>query len=397
MKKPSVLIIFLTVFIDLVGFGIIIPILPLYATQHGATPFQLGALLASYSVMQFVFAPILGSLSDRVGRKPVLAASLLGTSVASVALGVASSLPGALWLLFVARLLDGVTGANIATAQAYIADVTTPEKRARGMGLIGMAFGLGFVLGPAIGGLLAQVHIALPFYAVGALAFLNAVLMLAFLPEPERRLSVAVEARSRFARLSVALRDPNTSLLLVVFLLVTTAFAIMESTLALLLRDRFAYGPSEVAYVFAFVGLVMAIVQGGLVGRLAERVGERPLILLGAGLLAVALCLLAAPLPASPGLLLGAVGILATGVALHNPSVTGLVSRLAPASAQGTTLGVTQSMGSLGRIAGPLLGGALYGAGWSAPYYFGAAVMAIAALLAAYYNATVAPPIAARS
>jgi DHA1 family tetracycline resistance protein-like MFS transporter len=396
MKRSPLLLIWLTVFIDLVGFGVIIPVLPFYATRHGASPAQLGALLAIYSAMQFVFAPVLGALSDRVGRKPVLAVSLLGTAAASTLLGVASELPGALWLLFAARALDGVTGANIATAQAYVADVTAPERRARGMGLIGMAFGLGFVLGPAIGGLLAGVSIALPFYVVGALAFVNAVLMLALLPEPDRRLSVGAEARSRFARLSAALRDPRTGLLLVVFLLVTTAFSIMEATLALLLRDRYGYGPSEAAYVFAFVGLVLAGVQGGLVGRLAARFGERPLIVFGAALLAGALALLAIPVAASLALLLVATAALAAGAGLHNPAATALVSRLAPPSTQGATLGVTQSMGALGRIAGPLLGGALYQAGWSAPYYFGAAVMAAAALLAAYYTATVSPPVTAR-
>ena len=397
MKRSPLYLIWITVFLDLVGFGIIIPILPLYASQHGATPFQLGALLASYSVMQFIFAPILGSLSDRVGRKPVLALSLLGTSAASIVLGIASEFPSALWLLFVARIVDGATGANISTAQAYIADVTVPEKRARGLGLIGMALGLGFVFGPAIGGVLAGISISLPFYAVGALAFVNAILMLVRLPEPERRLSIAVEARSRFARLSAALRNPSTGLLLVIFLLVTIAFAAMEATLALLLRDRFEFGPTEVAYVFTFIGIIIAAVQGGAVGWLSEKIGERPLILFGAGLLAIALALLGLPLPASLGLLLVALAILGVGAGVHNPAVTALVSRLTPASAQGTTLGVTQSMGSIGRIAGPLAGGALYHLGWSAPYYFGAAVIAVAVLLAAYYNATVAPPVAARS
>src|SRR6185369_8832520 len=232
-RRSPLFLIWVTVFVDLVGFGIIIPILPLYAERHGASPLEIGLLFASYSGMQFIFAPVLGSLSDRVGRKPVLAVSLYGTALASFTLGIASLMEGALWLIFLARIVDGITGANIATAQAYVADVTTPDKRAKALGLIGMAFGLGFVLGPAIGGLLAAVDVALPFYFVGTLAAANATLMLVQLPEPERHIAFATEARSRFARLTAALRDPRTRLLLVVTLLTMTAFAAMEATLSL--------------------------------------------------------------------------------------------------------------------------------------------------------------------
>ena len=385
-------IIFLTVFIDLVGFGIIIPILPLYAERHGASKFEIGLLLASYSLAQFVFAPILGSLSDRVGRKRVLAVSLYGTAIASFVLGFASTLPYALWLIFAARIVDGITGANIATAQAYVADVTPAEKRAKGLGLIGMAFGLGFVLGPAIGGLLSTVDETLPFYVVGVLAAANATAMLFRLPEPERHISFAVEAGSRFTRLTAALRAPETRLLLVVTLLTMTAFAAMEATLALLLKERFEYDQAGTSYLFAFVGIVMAAVQGSLVGRFVDRTGERPLIVFGAALLACGFLLLALPLPVSVPLLLAALAMFAVGIGLHNPAVTGLVSRLTPASQQGSALGVTQSMSSIGRILGPLVGGALYQFGWGLPYYAGAAIMAVAVALALYYNATVYAP-----
>jgi DHA1 family tetracycline resistance protein-like MFS transporter len=389
--RSPLFLIWTTVFIDLVGFGIIIPILPLYAERHGATPLDVGLLLASYSAMQFVFAPVLGSLSDRVGRKPVLAVSLYGTALASLALGAASAIPNSLWLIFLARLLDGVTGANIATAQAYVADVTTEEKRARGLGLIGMAFGLGFVLGPAIGGLLASIDVSLPFYVVGGLAALNATLMLFRLPEPERHIAFATEARSRLSRVAAALRDPRTRLLLVVVLLATTAFAAMEATLALLLKDRFSYDEAHAAWLFAFVGVVMAVVQGGLVGRLVERVGERPLVVAGTALLATALALIGLPLPASLGVLLAALALLAIGSGLQTPATTALVSRLTPAAQQGSALGVSQSMSALGRIAGPLLGGALYHFGWATPYYAGSAIMTAALAVAIYYNATVEP------
>lgn len=390
-RRSPLFMIWLTVFIDLVGFGIIIPILPLYAERHGASNFEIGLLLASYSLAQFIFAPILGALSDKVGRKPVLAVSLYGTAIASCVLGFASTLPYALWLIFAARILDGVTGANIATAQAYVADVTPAEKRAKGLGLIGMAFGLGFVLGPAIGGLLSTIDETLPFYVVGLLAAANATAMLFRLPEPERHISFAVEAGTRFTRLTTALRAPETRLLLVVTLLTMTAFAAMEATLALLLKERFGYDQAGVAYLFAFIGIVMAIVQGGLIGKLVDKVGERPLVVLGAALLATAFVLLAIPVAASVALLLGALALFAVGIGLHNPAVTGLVSRLTPASQQGSALGVTQSMSSIGRILGPLLGGALYQFGWGLPYYAGAIIMVLALVLALYYNATVAP------
>lgn len=386
--RSPLFLIWVTVFVDLVGFGMIIPILPLYAERQGASEIQVGLLLASYSLMQFIFAPILGAWSDRVGRKPVLAASLYGTAIASIAMGVASGIPGALWLLFVARIVDGITGANIAAAQAYVADVTSPEKRARGLGLIGMAFGLGFVLGPAIGGLLATIDVSLPFYVVGAVAAANATAMLVRLPEPERRLAVAAEARSRIARLTLAFRDPRTRLLLVVVLLATTAFAGMEATLALLLKDRFGFDESSAAYCFAFVGIVMAAVQGGLVGRLVERVGERPLIVFGLLLLTGGLALLGVGGWEATAILLAALALLAVGTGLQTPAVTSLVSRLAPASAQGTTLGVTQSTSSIGRIVGPVAGTALYAVDLGLPYLSGAAVMAAALCVALYYNAS---------
>jgi MFS family permease len=385
-RRSPIYLLWITVFIDLVGFGMIIPILPRYAERQGATPFEVGALLASYSLAQFVFAPILGSLSDRIGRKPVLAASLYGTALASLAMGLASRLPDALLILFVARIVDGITGANIATAQAYVADVTSAEKRAKALGLLGMAFGLGFVLGPAIGGLLASIDVSLPFYAVALVAAANATAVLVRLPEPSRHISVRVDAESRLTRLAAAWRDPRTRLLLVVTLLATIAFSAMEATLALLLNDRFGYDESAAGYFFAFVGIVMAIVQGALVGRLVARFGERPLVVAGLAILTAALALLAVPLWTSTAILLGALGLLAAGAGLQTPAVTALISRHAPPAAQGTTLGVGQSMSSIGRVLGPLLGGAVYAINVEAPYAAGAAIMAAAVLVAVYYN-----------
>jgi DHA1 family tetracycline resistance protein-like MFS transporter len=395
MKRSPLHLIWLTVFVDMVGFGIIIPVLPFFATSHGATPADLGILLSIYSLMQFVFAPVLGSLSDRIGRKPVLAVSLVGTSIASAILGLAAGMEGVLWLLFVARAIDGVTGANMSTAQAYVADVTTPEKRGRGMALIGSAFGLGFILGPAIGGVLADADISLPFYFVSALALLNAALVMARLPEPSRHLSVAIEAKSRFSRLSRALRDPRTGLLLVILLIATVAFSAMEATLALLLAARFEYGPKQTGYLFVLIGVVIALVQAGLVGRLVDRIGERPLVVFGTLLLAVGLGALGLPVPPSVALLAGGLVVLGFGMGLYNPAITGLISRLSPASLQGNTLGVAQSMSAIGRVIGPVAGGVLFHYGWPLPYYFGAALMGVTVLLMIYYNATVSEAVPA--
>src|SRR5918998_2491 len=215
MKRSPLLVIFVTVFIDLVGFGIVIPVLPLYVPQFDATPRALGLLLASYSVMQLIFTPVLGGLSDRYGRRPVLLLSLIGTGVGFLIMGFATTL----WMLFVGRILDGITGGNISTAQAYVADVTTEENRAKGMGMFGAAFGLGFIFGPAIGGILSRWGVHVPFLFAGALAFANALLLYFVLPEtvgpghPARRPA----AGGRWSQLAAALRRPSLAFVLAVY------------------------------------------------------------------------------------------------------------------------------------------------------------------------------------
>jgi DHA1 family tetracycline resistance protein-like MFS transporter len=385
MRVSPLLLMFITILIDLVGFGIIIPVLPYYTRSFGADAFVLGALLASYSVMQFLFAPILGRLSDRVGRKPVLALSMLGTAVASVLMGVAHLAIG-LPLLFVARLLDGATGGNISTAQAYIADVTPPEKRAMGMGLIGMAFGLGFVLGPAIGGdLSVRFGIATPFYVVGAVALLNAAAMWSFLPEPERHRGVEAAPQGRLQALLEALRRKETALPILIFFFSTYAFANMEATLALLALDRFGFSARQTGLLFGYTGLLLAMVQGGLIRRLVPRFGEQ--VLVAAGMLVTASGLLLIGVSGHLVLLFLAMALLALGQGMSNTALSSLVSRLTPRDRQGTSLGLTQSMGSLGRILGPLTGGFLYShAGTASPYYFGGVMMLGAWGLAMYHR-----------
>jgi DHA1 family tetracycline resistance protein-like MFS transporter len=309
--------------------------------------------------------------------------SLAGSCIAYLWMGVAYSL----WVLFAARFLQGAMAGNIAAAQAYIADVTTPENRAKGMGLIGAAFGLGFIVGPALGGLLAggdpeTAHLSAPFY-VGAglsgLAFLGALFFLKESLPPERR--GQIRRRGRLAAIGGALTRPGLRGIILLSFLVVVAFAGMEVTFAMWARRQFGWGPMQVGYVFAFVGVLSALMQGGLVGRLAKRFGEEKL--LSAGLCAILLGLLLLPASGSIAPLLGATGLLAIGMGLSQPSINSLVSRRAHGDEQGEVLGVNQSASSLARILGPWLAGVLFEAyGRDAPFFAGAAIIAGAVLLA---------------
>src|SRR5499426_3781437 len=282
MKRSPLLVIFITVFIDLVGFGIVIPVLPYYAegTKFGATPSQVGLLFASYSIMQLVFAPVLGRLSDKYGRRPILLASLLGTALGFLILGFATTL----WMLFIGRIIDGISGGNISTAQAYIADVTTKEDRAKGMGLIGAAFGLGFVFGPAIGGILGRWGIHIPFLFAGGLAFANAILLYFTLPEtitPDHPARTSAATGRGWGRLITALRDPRLAYVLTIYFVSIVAFSIMTASFSLFLMFRLGYDAFHNGWIFAYVGVISAIIQGGLIGKLVKQFGEAVLVILG--------------------------------------------------------------------------------------------------------------------
>src|SRR5215510_12858184 len=282
-KRSPLIVIFTTVFIDLVGFGIVIPVLPFYAegTVFNATPRTVGLLFASYSMMQLIFSPILGRMSDKYGRRPILFVSIIGTGIGFLLLGFATTL----WMLFAGRILDGITGGNISTAQAYIADITTSENRAKGMGLIGAAFGLGFIFGPAIGGILSRWGIQVPFYFAAGLCFANAVLLYFRLPETVTRDHPARQSAAggrSFSQLIEALKQPKLAFVLFVYFLFVVAFSIMTTSFSLYTMFRFGYNAQHTGYLFAYVGLIAVIIQGGLIGRLVKRFGEIPLVIFGA-------------------------------------------------------------------------------------------------------------------
>jgi multidrug resistance protein len=374
---------FLIVFVDLVGFGLVIPLLPFYALRFAASPQQVTVLLAVYSLMQLFTAPLWGRLSDRVGRRPVLMISMAASVLAYACIANAT----ALWMLFAARALAGACAGNIAAAQAYIADITKPEERAKGMGLIGAAFGLGFIIGPALGGLLAgnnpaTADVETPAWVAAGLSFVALCGVALLLPEslPADRCGGG-PSRGRFAAIVGVLDRPVLSRLILIFFLVILAFAGMESTFALWAIGQFGWGPRQVGYVFSYVGILSAILQGGLIGRLARLCGEERLLVCGLAMIAFGLLVLpfAHHLPA----LVGAISALALGMGLMQPSLNSLISRRAGREEQGEVLGVSQSAGSLSRVLGPAAAGLLFAEfGRNAPFFWGAALVAAALLVA---------------
>jgi DHA1 family tetracycline resistance protein-like MFS transporter len=411
MKRSPLVVIFTTVFIDLLGFGIVIPVLPFYAegTQFNATPRMVGLLFASYSVMQLLFSPVLGRLSDKYGRRPVLLISIIGTGIGFLILGFATTL----WMLFVGRILDGISGGNISTAQAYIADITTKEDRAKGMGLLGAAFGLGFIFGPAIGGILSRWGIAVPFLFAAGLCFANAILLYFTLPEtvtPDHPARVSAARGRGFTQLIDSLKQPRLGFILTIYFLFIVAFSIMTTSFSLYTMFRFGYDAHHNGYLFAYVGLIAVIIQGILIGRLVRRFGELWLVIVGA--LFFALSLFAVPFvgPNSGGLaaLLIGGGIFSLGNSLSTPALNSLASKSVGPAEQGGVLGVTQSVASLARAVGPSIAALLIhsnlpevGADGIAHYmsdrsllitfWTGAVIMFLAFLLAVYFRRVHAP------
>ncbi len=368
MRRTSIFVLFLIVFIDLLGFGMVIPLLPYYADQYGATATTVGAVVAVYSLMQFFFSPVWGRLSDRVGRRPVLLISLTGSIAGYAIFAIARSIP----ILFVSRIVAGIAAANIGTAQAYIADTTTRENRAKGMGLIGAAFGLGFILGPPLGGILSHVGIAhgmhgntLPGIAAASLSATAWTVALFVLGESRKpgaaprivRSKIPPQFDRRMWRL-VLDRRVLSAVLLTLFLIVIS-FSSMETTVTLFGKDRFDFTPKDLGYFFGFMGVVVAMIQGGLIGRLTRALGERTVVAIGTFSFMIGFA--AVPFVPRPSLLYPAALLVAIGQGLCYPSLMSLVTKSSPSNQHGSVLGVSSSVSSLSRVLGPILGGTMYG------------------------------------
>ena len=409
------------VFIDLLGFGIVIPILPFYVRSFGVSDVYIGLLAAAYSLMQFLFAPLLGRISDERGRRPVLMLSVLGNAVAWTFFGLGAQFElafgtaGGLGILFTSRMLAGAMGGNVATAQAYVADVTDPTDRAGALGLVGAAFGLGFVFGPAIGALFASDAVvgwaagtfpafvpttafSLPSFAAAGFSVLAFVATYLTLPEPARRRSAAVGRVGIVGPFRDALADVNLRPLVVVFLVASVAFSGVQVVFVPFVADSFGYDATQAGFLLTYVGVLGVINQGFVVGRLSRRFADALLSLAGAILLLIALATfpfaqsIGGVLPGwislfgeGPGLvvLLVVLAILSTGNGLLNVGIATQVSRAASEDQQGSAFGVTQGAGSLGRTVGPPIMTALYVFAVPAPFELGAALTVVVVVVLA--------------
>lgn len=407
MRKPSLGAIFLTVFLDLLGFGLVLPFLAEEARDNFHTTAFVGTLLGSvYSLMQFLFVPVWGRLSDRVGRRPVLVWSVAASAISMTGLGLGIAYGGSVWWLFAARIFSGIATANLGTASAYIADITPPEERARGMGMIGMAFGLGFILGPGVGGVLAKISVnghfgSVACFAAAALGVVNFVWVFLGLaeslhartraagePTPPRRRSLSplnFEAARR------AFAQPELGRAIVVNFLIILSFTNLDQTFRYFCKDVFGMDQVGTGVLLALIGVVAAGVQGGLIRPLTKRYPEAPLIRAGVAIQVVAFAAVAAAATGTIALLYLGGALLAVGNGITQPTVSAFVSKQADPREQGAMLGTNQSAASLARVLGPAFGGWVYGFRPSAPYIAAAVGMTIALLFALRLSAARTP------
>jgi len=384
MMRSPIFLMALTIFIDFVGFGLILPLLPFWSERLGASPVGVGLVLTVYALAQFLFTPLLGIFSDRYGRRPIIFTSLLIEALSLALCALAGSLP----FLLVARFIGGLGASNIGSAQAVVADVTPIEGRARGMGLIGAAIGLGFVVGPALGGLLAPLGPAFPFWVAMFVALANALLVLRLLPETRWKGTTYPPVSPTMLGRGVALagwrqvlRHPMVARLVVVNLLFTVAFTAMETVFALFTQHAFGWTTRQNGYLFTYIGLLIVLMQGVVVGKLARRWGERRLMLAGLVLLAAGLALLPWSMNLAP--LVIVLGIISIGDGAVTPMLSTLLSFASAPEARGETLGLAQGVAGLARIVGPLAAGTTFAVGGpAAPFLVGSALVVLAALIA---------------
>lgn len=371
--QPKLGVLFSVIIVDLIGFGIVVPILPFWSTKFGADGTTLGLLLACHAAMQLLFTPFWGRLSDRIGRRPVMLLTIAGTAIALLIMGLAESLAQ----LFVARLLSGAFGANISVATAYLTDVTKEADRTRWMGMIGASFAVGFTLGPPIGGVLARLGDGTPMLVAAGMSALNLVWAFAALREPERRADRG-EAGMK-SRLDV-LRDSAIARICVVYFLFSLAVTQLETTFALFMAARFGYDELGVGLVMLGMAVIMGGIQGGGMKRLSAKYHERKLVLTGLSVMTVAFFFL--PLPGSVAWLMLPLGLAAVGRGISQPPMMSFVSLRADEASRGIVLGVFQSSASAARVVGPVLAGLLYDQGDRFPFWTAAGLTASAALLA---------------
>ncbi len=381
MKQSPLLVLFITIFLDLLGFGIIIPILPIFATQLGANGFIVGVIAMSYSLFQFLFAPFWGNLSDRIGRRPVLLASILLIAISYLIFAHSTTIA----ILLVSRIMAGIGAANISAAQAYISDISAPKDRVKNFGIIGAAFGLGFILGPLIGGIVKD-SLGVPWvgYTAAIFSILNFILGFILLKESLTKLQTDKPLFTNPLRSMQSdwRRLPMRRVLTLNFIFLL-AFSMMQITATLLWFEHFELSAKHIGYVFAYIGLMATVIQGTLLGKLNARFGEKKLLVMGTIFTGIGLLALPyVPIDLFIPLELLAITCLSIGSAFLNPTLSSVTSQLSLEGSQGKSLGNLQASGSLARTAGPLLGGYLYDLHYGGPYLIGFLLMGVCTFLA---------------